>query len=120
LSFVGLSRSVENNRQKILCPTSWRSQLANARQIESSTRQSEEVPKLLLETLTPDFCEQLAGKSTSKKFKLRSIQKDLNNLYEKGFPLPDSMTEEQWKNLMEFNSPMTRVFYLVNLCFLKK
>ena len=82
------------------------------RQFQTSSTLSIE-DKKLLETLTPEFCQQLTGQITSKKFKLKSIQFELEKLYRKEFPLPESLTEEEWKMLMEFNSPDLRVYYLV-------
>ena len=75
--------------------------------------EDENVEKKLLETLTPEFCLKLTGRTTSKKFKLKSIVSELEKLYRKNFPLPESLTEEQWQILMEFNSPDLRIYYLV-------
>ena len=79
----------------------------------SSSSDEVETEKKLLETLTPEFCEKLTGKVTSKRFKLKNIQNELEKLYRKNFPLPESLTEEQWKILMEFNEMDLRVYYLV-------
>ena len=119
LSFPGLAKSFHGsspNRENISVHKTREAQLAaaNERLIEPSSPESVEEQKyLLLDSLTPEFCEQLTGKITSKRFKLKSIQRDLEKLYIRGFPLPDSLTEEQWNNLMEFNSSILRVYYLV-------
>ena len=119
LSFPGLAKSFHGsspNRENISVNKTGEAQLAaaNERLIEPSSPESVEEQKyLLLDSLTPEFCEQLTGKITSKRFKLKSIQRDLEKLYIRGFPLPDSLTEEQWNNLMEFNSSILRVYYLV-------
>ncbi len=80
----------------------------------SSSAEKEETEKKLLETLTQEFCERLTGKITSKRFRLKNIQNELERLYKKNFPLPESLTEEQWTILMEFNEMDLRVYYLVS------
>ncbi len=79
----------------------------------STSEVTEETEKNLLAMLTPELCERLTGKITSKRFRLKNIQNELERLYQKKFPLPDSLTEEQWKILMEFNEMDLRVYYLV-------
>jgi hypothetical protein len=81
--------------------------------VSSVFRQNEVKAKKLLDALTPEFCQDLADNKTSKKFKLKSIQEELERLYLKEFPLPEALTVEQWNILMEFNSPDLRIFYLV-------
>ena len=73
----------------------------------------------LLDILTPEFQQKLAENKTSKKFKLKSIQEELKNLYSKDFPLPESLTDDQWNILMEFSSPDLRIYYLVQYYFHK-
>ena len=67
----------------------------------------------LLDILTPEFCQTLAQDKTSKKFKLKSLRQELERLYDQEFPLPDSLTEDQWNALMELNDPDLRILYLV-------
>ena len=121
LSVGGSATSFSNlaHRKNILLPRTTLiapSELTSARQTSTNTPERiEEEPKyLLLESLTPDLCQKLTGKVTSKRFKLKSIQSSLEKLYKKGFPLPDSLTLEQWNNLMQFNSPVVQVYYLVS------
>lgn len=69
----------------------------------------------LIESITPEITEHLVGKFTSKKFKFKSIQSELSFLYKKGFPMPESLTLEQWEVMMKINSKESRTYYLVSV-----
>ena len=72
----------------------------------------------LIDSITPEITEQLVGKFTSRKFKLKSIQSELSFLYKKGFPLPESLTLDQWEVMMRINSKESRMYYLVRVTYL--
>ena len=104
-------------RKKDLAGNQLHSMTRQLKTSASSSSDEVETEKKLLETLTLEFCEKLTGKVTSKRFKLKNIQNELEKLYRKNFPLPESLTEEQWKILMEFNEMDLRVYYLVGSVF---
>jgi hypothetical protein len=59
-------------------------------------------PPEVLDSLTPELSSQLVENITARRFKLKLIQEELTTLNRKGFPLPQSLSPEQWKNLMLF------------------
>jgi len=89
--------------------------LGPPKRLLQTTPSSFQDERKLLDILTPEFCQALAEDKTSKKFKLKSIRIELERLYEQDFPLPDSLTEEQWNVLMEFNAVDLRIHYLVTM-----
>lgn len=79
---------------------------------EPGPKEISPMPRPLLDCLTPEFSLALTGKITSKRFRLRAIQSELEMLYQEKFPLPETLTEEQWKHLMSFNVVDSRIYYL--------
>jgi len=68
--------------------------------------------RMLSEALTPEKRHELAGKFTRKKFKLAALHKELEFLEDKKFPLPESLSDDQWKQIMQFDHRKSRILYL--------
>ena len=52
-----------------------------------------------------------AGQVTRKKFRLIAIEKDLQYLEEEGFPLPETISLDQWEQLMLLENTFARNKY---------
>jgi len=65
----------------------------------------------LSELITPELTQTLAGQVTRKKFRLIAIEKDLQFLEEEGFPLPETISLDQWEQLMLLENTFARNKY---------
>jgi len=65
----------------------------------------------LSELITPELTETLAGKFTRKKFKLLAIEDDLRFFERENFPLPESLSLDQWQQLMQLENRVFRNKY---------
>lgn len=77
----------------------------------SEEGQGEEPPDPL-GSLTGDMEAELVGKTTTKKLRLRNIRIELEFLRSRAFPLPETLTHEQWKRLLDFSERDHRTLYL--------
>lgn len=70
---------------------------------------------LLSATVTPELEQEILGGKSALKFKnvLYEIVKLENKKYP--FPLPTELTVDQWRTLLSFDDPVTRMYYLDNL-----
>ena len=57
------------------------------------------------------FLKLHAGQVTRKKFRLIAIEKDLQFLEEEGFPLPETISLDQWEQLMLLENTFARNKY---------
>ena len=62
--------------------------------------------------MTDDMRDKLVNDVMARKFKLKLIENELQFLNRKGFPLPEFLTEEQWKMLLSFRELEFRTRYL--------
>jgi len=70
-------------------------------------------PELQVPWLTPEEEEELMKESGKVKLlRLSSVKKDLERLSERGFPLPATLTLNQWERMLSLSAYDHRVYYL--------
>ncbi len=66
----------------------------------------------LSDALTNDLRKELVGNATTKKFRLKEIESNLLYWEELNYPMPDSLTVDQWKQLLSYQGFFARLYYL--------
>lgn len=69
------------------------------------------IPKCVLE-LTPELRTELTGGNVAKKFKIKLLEEELAYMEKRRYPLPDSLSKEQWAILISFKDRETRTRYI--------
>ncbi len=123
---AGQARSIHSaTTKKILSPRSSLQDLSSRLQLLQQASQyystkdfrdpsAEDDPRVsrLLSSLTKDMEEDLVGKETAKRLRLRTIRADFHFLSNKGYPLPESLSKEQWGRLLGISEKDLRTLYI--------
>lgn len=119
VSSVGAKRpSIFSSRSHLFLPTS--TCLAATKRMVSDLPKEyefdhnyEQYPMCpLSEQLTPELREVLVGTVKAKNFRLDVIATHLNFWHAKHFPLPEKLSQDQWKTLMGFIAREPQLYYL--------
>ncbi len=70
------------------------------------------LPPTLLSSLDSETKAELVGETTIRKLRMRSIHTETAQLNRRGFPLPESLSRDQWERLMGFADREFRLRYL--------
>lgn len=77
---------------------------------EDQERVFRSTPRLIA-NLPEDLLEKLMS-NTARKFQMEYTQKVLRFLETKHFPMPESLTEEQWAQLLDFDHNKSKTLYI--------
>ena len=66
----------------------------------------------LEEQLTPEFIEKLVQDDKMKYYRLEHIRMELSYIHSKGFPVPKTLSIEDWNQLLKYENTKVIVMYL--------
>jgi hypothetical protein len=62
--------------------------------------------------LTPEFKAELVGNATTRSFRLIELEENLTWFFGLDYPIPETLTISQWKQLLTFQCKQSRLYYL--------